>query len=84
MKEQIRIMTQVIIWQEYYVDVPEGMTKEEYVKELIENDPSANHCENDGIDFLFDTEEVLKVEYYDEDKLINSYRSAFSFFNVAD
>ena len=68
MKEQIKIQTQVKVWQEYYVDVPDGMTKEEFIEKLKEeNDPSANHYENGGIETLFETEELIQIEYYDED-----------------
>lgn len=75
MKEQIKIQAQVKVWQEYYVDVPDGMTKEEFIEKLKkENDPSANHYENGGIETLFETEKLIQVEYYDEnDKYIGWY-----------
>ncbi len=73
MKERIKIMAKTISWQEYYVAVPDGKTKEEFINELKENDPPANHYENDGIEVLFETEEVIQVEYYNEDnELIDS------------
>ncbi len=67
MKEQIKIMAKTVLWQEYYVDIPDGKTKKEFINELKENDPAANYYENNGIEILFDTEEVLEVEYYDAD-----------------
>ncbi len=75
MKEEIRILAKVVVWQEYYVPVPDGKTKEEFVKELKENDPGADHYENTyGVEYLIESEETLEVEYYSEedDKLIDS------------
>jgi hypothetical protein len=75
MKEEIRIMAKIAVWQEYYIPVPDGKTKEEFVKELKENDPAANHYEiTCGVEYLIETEEILEVEYYSEedDKLIDS------------
>lgn len=75
MSEEIRIQAKVSLWQEYIVKIPDGMTKEEFVKELKENDPGANHYENNGIDILFETEELIGVEYYDDDSnLIDSIK----------
>ena len=73
-KQEIKIYAKVEVWQEYTVDVPNGMSKEKFVKELKEYDPGANYCENNGIETLFDTEKLIEVEYYDEnEKLIDTF-----------
>lgn len=65
MKEYIIIQTNIDTWQEYNVEVPDGMSKEEFVQHLMENDPDAGGFENTGIEYITDTEEPIAVEYHD-------------------
>ncbi len=64
----IKIHARVLVYQEYFVDVPEGMTKEEFIKHLKETDPAALNYENDGIEYISDTEQVVEVDYFDNDE----------------
>ena len=72
MEETIMIEAKVTVWQQYMVKVPEGMSKEEFVKHLKETDPAANGYENEGIEYLDNTEETLIVEYFNVDEVIAS------------
>jgi len=75
MSEYITLQEKVILWREYDVNVPDGMTKEEFVAHLKKTDPVANNYENDGISTIDDTDTPLEVEYYDEDfNLIGRYK----------
>jgi hypothetical protein len=75
MRERILIQEKVMLWREYDVYVPDGMTKEEFVAHLKKTDPVANNYENDGIFTIDDTDTPLEVEYYDENgNQIDSYK----------
>ena len=73
MKEQIVIQEKIQVWREFMVEVPDGMSKEEFVEHLKQTDPFANGYENDGFEYI-DTETCLEAEYRSYDyELLGSY-----------
>jgi hypothetical protein len=70
MSKQILVQEKVEIWREFHLNVPNGMSKKEFVKHLKKTDPAANQYENEGLEYLNDTETSLEVEYYDKNYTI--------------
>ena len=66
MSKQILVQEKVEIWREFHLNVPNGMSKKEFVEHLKKTDPAANHYENEGLEYLNDSETSLEVEYYDK------------------
>lgn len=64
---KITVQLKLRIWQQFSIDVPEGKTPEDFVKEIKEHDPSCSFYENDGIEYLIATEQPIMAEYYTED-----------------
>lgn len=74
-KECILIQERLSVWREYHVDVPDGMSKEEFVEHLKQNDPFADGYENDGFEYITDTETYLEAEYRTDDyDLLGSHK----------
>lgn len=71
----LKVQRKINVWEQFHIRIPDGMTAAEFSEFLEANDPSLLMQEPDEIEFLFDTERVLRTEVfdpdYDEDMVIN-------------
>jgi hypothetical protein len=75
MNKKIIIQEKLTIWREFSVDVPNGMDEKEFIEQLKKTDPTANHYENNGVEYMDDTDEPIEVEYRKDDyTLINTHK----------
>lgn len=70
--EEIIIDQKVVVWNRFRIQVPTGMTKEEFIDKLYEEDPRCNNQENSEFETLYDTEEVLQTEFFKSDSDLGS------------
>ncbi len=65
MEEIIRVDQKVIVWQRLSIQIPEGMSKEEFIDQLHKEDPKCLNIMDHDIDTMFDTEDVIITEFYE-------------------